>query len=277
MSGAGEPQQPWRVSMGKWQPWRISPWCPSPEDGRFLIEATAEALDRSRPSATVLILGVTPETLQLDWPGHADLIAADSSAEMIALDWRPHPRLPSSVVEARWQRLPLCDATAAATVGDASLNALPGFEDYAAVLEEVARVLKPGGVLALRMFLRGERAESCREVVDAAAAGAFPCGVGFRLRFAMAVAGESGILDFAHIPGRFDALVQDRAHLARLAGWSREDLDRIDIYGHNRTRINFPTETELRRLVEPRFALTELRYGHYDQAERCPTAVLLRR
>ncbi len=135
------------------------------------------------------MLGATPENVQLDWPDHVGLIAADSSAEMIAMDWRPHPNLSSRIIETRWQAMPLQDAAVDAAIGDASLNALPAFEDYAAVLDEVARVLKPGGMLAVRMFLREEPAESCTEVVAAAARGEIPNGPCFRLRFAIAVAG----------------------------------------------------------------------------------------
>lgn len=196
MDDPAEPQRPWRVSMGKAQPWRTSPWCPSPEDGQFLIEATRDALAGVRP--TLLVLGTTPETVRLGWPDATELIAVDFSVDMIAMDWQPHPS--SNMVQARWQQMPLGDGSVDAAVGDASLNALPDFDHYAAVLSEVARVLKPGGVLAVRMFLRGEQAETCEQVVDQAAQGAFANGVPFRLRFAMAAAGPAGLLELAQLP-----------------------------------------------------------------------------
>lgn len=262
--------------MGRWKPWRQSPWCPSPEDCGFLVDAVAPGLGRGERS-TLLVLGTTPELLQLDWPGDPSLVAIDSSADMIAIDWQPHPRLPSAMVEACWQRMPLGDASVDAAVGDASLNALPGFDAYDAVLEGVARVLKPGGMLAVRAFLRDERPETCADVIAAAGRGAFANGVPFRLAFAMAAAGADGTLEFADLPARFDALVPDRDRFAEAAGWSREDLDRIDIYAGNRNRINFPTEAELRRLVAPRFELAALRYpAGYALADRCPTAMLVR-
>lgn len=277
MTERPDPDQPWRISMGTAARWRASPWCPSPEDGRFLLEATAPLLARTMPSAEVLVLGVTPEIMSLAWPDHCALTAVDSSADMIAMDWQPHSRLPSRLVQARWQDMPLPDTSMAAAVGDASLNALPGFDDYAAVLEQIARVLWPGGVLAVRMFLRSEAAESCTEVVEAAARGLFATGVPFRLRFAMALADADGSLDLARIPERFDALVTDRGGFAALAGWARADLDRIDVYANSSARINFPTEAELRQLVVPYFDWQTLRHGRYDQAERCPTAVLRKR
>lgn len=273
MDKADEPQRPWRVSMGKARPWRTSPWCPSPEDGGFLIDATRQAL--ACPQPTVLVLGATPEIVQLGWPEGSELIALDLSADMIAMDWQPHPYLRSNIVEARWQQMPLPDGSIDAAVGDASLNALPGFDHYAPVLDEVARVLKPGGALAVRMFLRDEQSESCADVVDQAARGQFANGVPFRLRFAMAATGPDGVVEFAGLPILFDAIVADRDALARSAGWSREDLDRVDIYANNRTRINFPTAAELSRLIAPRFVLEALRYPvGYSQADRCPTAIL---
>lgn len=252
-----------------------SPWMPSDEDGAIVLEATAAALAAAQPDANLLVLGVTPDLIALDWPRHVRLVAMDSSGGMIASAWQPNPSIPSRIICDWWQRMPLDDASIDVAVGDGSLNALPEFEDYPVVLEQVARVLRPGGLLAARCFLRLDPPETPEQVVALAMRGEFPTASAFRFRLALAIAGAGGTIDLMEIPPVFSALVSDRDALAQATGWPRDDIDRTD--RGSPVGISFPTETELRRMVDPWFEVQAFRHGHYTQAELAPTVVLERR
>lgn len=251
---------------------RRSPWCPSAEDGAFLLEATATALNAD--SATVLALGITAEILALAWPEQVRLITVDSSAGMIASSWHPSPGIASEVTCAWWQEMPLDDQSVDAAVGDGSLNALPAFDQYPTVLGQIARVLKPGGVLGVRCFLRPEPRETPEQVMALAMAGAFPIMSGFRLRLAMALTESGGSMTLGEVPAALARLAPDRDALAAATGWSRAEIDLTDTGAGSPIRITFPSEAELRGMVAPHFEPIGLRRGGYTQAEHCPTLIL---
>lgn len=254
---------------------RRSPWCPSAEDGAFLLEATASALE-SKP-ATVLALGITPEVLALAWPEQTRLVTVDSSPGTIASSWQPSKGIESEVICAWWQEMPLDDASIHAAVGDGSLNALTRFEDYPVVLGHVARVLKPHGVLAVRCFLRPEPRETPDEVMRLALAGAFPEMPGFRFRLAMALAGSDGSMTLGQVPEAIARMAPDRDALAAATGWARAEIDLSDTGAGSPIRITFPNEAELAEMVAPRFERVGTRHGSYTQGEYCPTWALRRR
>lgn len=265
---------PWKRSALPTMP-RRSPWGPCAEDCSFLSDVVAPALSATPDEARILILGVTPEIVQLDWPGHATLVAVDSSATMIDTLWHPHPTRPSEVILARWQDLPLADASVDAAVGDGSLNALTELEDYGVVARQVARALRPSGRVALRCFVRPDGREDLESLMKIAEAGDFPTVGAFRLRLAMALTDDAGVLRVADLARTFIELMPDRDRLAGAAGWSRVDIDRIDADIGSPLRFTFPTLDQLRGAVSPHLALADRRHGSYTQAHLCPTLLLL--
>jgi SAM-dependent methyltransferase len=219
----------------------------------------------------VLVLGVTPEIVQLNWPAGAHLVGIDSSPAMIVSLWQGNAAALSHVACARWQQMPLDDATFDAVVGDGSLNALSSLDDYGKVFGEVSRVLKPEGVLVLRCFVRPPHAETPERVVLKAMEGEFPTTAAFRLRFAFAVANADGSIGLAALHDAFNALVPDRDALARITGWPRQDIDRVDTDKDSRVRLTFPTHSQLVSLSEPIFRIEGAARGTYTQADHCPT------
>ncbi|MCW8828928.1 MAG: class I SAM-dependent methyltransferase, partial [Gammaproteobacteria bacterium] len=148
----------WRAHARQWQ--RVgAPLRPTQEDGELLLALSAPALSES-VCARLLVMGVTPEVVQLEWPSHVGLLAVDHSQEMIDSVWRPHHSIPSAVKQASWQSMPLEDDSVDSAVGDGCLTVLPSLADYESVFTEVARVLRPGGSLVLRCFIRPDTGES---------------------------------------------------------------------------------------------------------------------
>lgn len=245
------------------------PWNPSADDGALMLAMTMPA-DASAPRR-VLVLGVTPQIMQLDWPRGTDLLAVDSNLGTIGSVWLPHPTLPSHAVCAWWHDMPISDGAVGAVVGDGSLNALPSLEAYKRVFTEVRRVLARDGVLVLRCFLRPDQAEDAGAVVAMARKGAFPTTGAFHLRFAFALTDATGSVGLMEIRDRFNALVPDRDELAHAAGWPRSDIDRVDLDKDSHVRLTFPTEGQWRDACGPLFTIERMARGTYTQAEYCPT------
>jgi hypothetical protein len=128
--------------------------------------------------------------------------------------------------------------------------------------------------LVLRMFIRPDGMEPPERVMAAARDGAYPTTAAFRLRFAMSLAGDDGMVALAKMHEVFDALVSDRDELSRATGWPRADIDRIDVDRDSKVRFTFPTLARLEALCEG-FAIERMARGTYTQAAECP-AILFR-
>lgn len=248
------------------------PFSPSPDDGRIMLNMTAPAL-AARAQSAVLVLGVTPLVVQLGWPAGTTITAVDASPGMIASTWQPHPTLPSEVTCASWQDLPFEAGTFDAVVGDGSLNSVPSLDAYRAILDQMARVLKPDGMLVLRFFLGPEPAETPERVITLAREGAFPTTAAFRLRFAFSLTGENSGVPLSAMHQAFDALVPDRDGLAAETGWPRADIDRIDMDKDSRVRFTFPTQAKLASLCDGVFSIARMERGNYTQSDYCPTVL----
>lgn len=237
-----------------------------------MLALAAPYLNASLGSADIAILGVTPEVVQLGWPAHVRLHAFDMSAEMIAKVWRPHPNLPSSVRELRWQDLPLADNAVACAVGDGSLNCLQGLSEYPEVLHQVARALRPNGALIMRMFIRPDTRATLEEVEAAVADGTVETFHALKWHVAMALAeAPEYAVRVTAIRDAIIAIFPDREKLASARGWPREAIDTIDSYEGAETRYNFPTLEAVRNVSSPSFEMVEIVTGNYEIAERCPT------
>ncbi len=265
----------WIRVAGHW-PHVGSPQRPVDEDGRLMLGLAAHAL-AAHHAPRVIVMGVTPEIVRLPWPAGTRLLALDLSAEMIASVWQPHSHIDSRVARARWQSMPVKDRSISLVVGDGSLNSLPLVDDYPGVLVEAARVLRPGGALVLRCFVRPEQ----QERIDAVAAAAFGGAIGsfsaLKWRIAMALEGGASFsVAVAGIWAAFNRLFPDRDRLSRATGWRRQTIDTIDNFRDAAARYSFPTLGAIRAAAAPIFELTEVRYGHYELAGQCPTLLFQR-
>lgn len=243
-----------------------------------MLSALADGLNAQTAACNVLVLGVTPEVVGLDWPDQVSIQAYDQSPDMIRAVWRPHPRCESVVTQARWEEIPLPDASAHAIAGDGSLNALPRLDAYPAVLGEMHRVLVPGGRAALRCFLRPDTTEP----LDAIAKAVFKGQVGgvssLKWRLAMALAEPySASIELGSVYQAYDALFPSPDALASATGWSHEEIATIFPYRDSPTRLNFPTLAQFKAACAPWFDVTNALYGDYELSTRCPTLVMTRR
>jgi len=236
-----------------------------------MLMLSAPAFSISEDISSIIILGVTPEVVQLPWPSNACLHAYDHSADMIASVWRPHFRNPSFVHQVRWQSMPLSEESVDLVIGDGCFSVLPCADEYRAVFDEAARVLKPFGRVVLRCFIRPELSESLEDIVTAVYNGQIGSFHALKWRVAMAIKPEHEFnIAVSDIYAAFNNYFPDRKQLAEFTGWPSEAIDTIEAYKVNDVRYTFPTMSELKLLLLPFFNIVDIRHGSYELADRCP-------
>lgn len=236
-----------------------------------MLMLSAPAFSNSEDISSVVILGVTPEVVQLPWPTNACLHAYDHSADMIASVWQPHFRNPSFVHQVRWQNMPLSDESVDLVIGDGCFSVLPCADEYRAVFAEAARVLKPFGRLVLRFFIRPELSESLEDIVTAVYNGQIGSFHALKWRVAMAIKPDHEFtIAVSNIYATFNKYFPDRTQLAEYTGWPYEAINTIDAYNVKDVRYTFPTMSEINLLLSPYFDIVDIRHGSYELADRCP-------
>lgn len=242
------------------------------------LRPTAEVVAAMRrltaPAAgPTLILGLTPELLA----SVGEWLAADWSATAIA-DARAAESPRRRCLQADWRALPITPASCGAAIGDGSLSCLAWPGDYGRLSAELARVLAPGAVVAIRCYATPDEGERIGDVAAAALAGAGGGFHAFKWRLAMALAAAHGPnLPVSAIADAFDALLPDRAALAAAAGWSLDQIAEIDAYQGSALAYSFPTRRQILGAIGPGFVAARfIETEGYELAERCPLLVLER-
>lgn len=222
----------------------------------------------------VLLLGVTPELAHIG----RSLVAIDRSEAMIAHIW-PGDTPRARAHKADWLSLPLADGSFTAVIGDGSLSTICCPGDYRIFFAQVTRVLQPGGVLVLRLFLSPDKSEQRAALREDVLAGGCASFHAFKWRLAMAATAETGDPNIAVTAIRdvFNAMFPDRAMLAEKTGWSSDEIETIDVYANSPDVYSFPNFAQLRETIPDSFVNIRLApCGHYPLAERCPFLVLER-
>ena len=254
---------PWHDHARQWS--RLaSPLRPHADD----VSNVRRALENA--AGLHLLLGVTPEYAHLT----GSVVAVDRNEAMISALW-PHPG--RNAIQGDWLCLPIGRDACGAVIGDGVLNAVHYFSEYVRLLDEVKRVLKPGGRFVIRSFVRPElEQETCQGVCERAKTRSIGSFHAFKWRLAMAIAAESGDANVPlwRIHQTFESLLPDRQRLTATTGWAAEQIATIDVYRGLRASFSFPTLSEVRQAFAGNFREVALAYGSYELSERCPVIAL---
>lgn len=251
------------------------PLRPGPPD----IVRVQESVDERGPitgdAPTALILGVTPELVQLRWPAGATVLATDRSMVMIR---GIGPAASQSVgrassAQADWLALPLPDASCDLVLSDGGFANVPG-ADAAALARSIRRVLCPDGVLTTRMFVRPDDREEPDHVWEELVGGRIGSFAAFKLRLLMALCADDGDVGVADGWTYVTSRCPDQDALAEQLGWPVAVIRTIDAYRDQPTVYWFPTLAQFRAVVSPVFDEQGCHWPGYELGERCPTFVL---
>jgi SAM-dependent methyltransferase len=233
--------------------------------------------DRSGP-LPALLLGVTPELASAAWRPELELVAVDRCEDMIAEVW-PGDTAFRRALRAEWLELPFAPESFELVLGDGCLTLFDFPRGYERLSASLARVLRPGGRLLLRLFCQPAHAESVDEVFAALGARRIGNFHAFKWRLAMALQGDDSArgVKLADIWDAFRARIPDGRALASAAGLPLAEITTLANYEGVATRYSYSTLEEALGILSSRFELLETWCGSYELGERCPTLVLSRR
>ena len=279
---AGTRKEPWadyweNVSR-HWDDLR-PPRRPAPQDIALFERLVAEGFTRAHPARPrALLLGVTPEIATMHWPAGTQLLALDGSAAMIRHVW-PRRALPdAAAVRGSWSAMPIRDAACDIVVGDSSVAHQPYPDTFFAVVGEVGRVLKDGGILATRAFTRPEEREPVEAIFDDLRNGRIGTLDFCRWRLAAALHGDRATgTRMGDIWDVWEANVPDPRGLMRSLGWPEEAARAMENLRGGEAVLIFPTLSELRDGLVQDFDEMECEFPDYEDGDRYPILMLRRK
>ena len=215
----------------------------------------------------VLLLGVTPEIAE----AFDTIDAVDNSPAMISAVW-PGDSPSKRAVEGDWLELTGPEEGFDAIIGDGSINALTSLKDIEKFFRIVLRLLKPDACFACRLFERPAIAFEMDDLLRSAASRGLVNFHAFKWQLAMHLAEyTSSTVRVELIGQRFNEMFPDRDELAQRTGWSRKEIDTIDVYQGSPMAYSFPNRVEYQQALPPGISGVEFQAcGDYDLAHSCP-------
>jgi hypothetical protein len=260
------------------QQWELvgPPLRPSTQDTDYFKKIIRDwSSDNGQENPSALLLGVTPELAQLDWPDKTRLFAADYSTQMIRSLWPLQNRQDRLAFCADWRKLPLPHNSAGIVIGDGCFTLLSYPAGYQDLARETRRALRDNGLLIVRFFIgTGDTAspEQIHEQLLAGKIGNFHI-FKFRLAIALQDNATEGVC-VGDVWENWNAQGYDVDRLAAKLNWQPETLRTIDAYRGMSARYTYPTMNELESALSPWFYRVKSHNHGYEFGENCPTLVL---
>ena len=263
----------WKKHSRQWQ--NIGPPLrPQEEDITFLRNTIVIPSDFSKSKYDILLLGVTPELVALPWPTSSHMLAVDKSRAMIQQLWRPNPAIRSHAVRSDWFQLPVGDENFDLILGDCCMTLMHPEQDRPRFLKELRRVLRPGGRLALRLFVRPEISETPENVFDDLwnnRIGNFHI---FRWRLLMALHGSSheGVL-ISRAWDYWQQSVLNNDQIVACTGWDPVIIATMEAYRDSISRYFFLTLEQSRNILGHFLTERDVQTPTYELGCCCSTVI----
>jgi hypothetical protein len=218
-----------------------------------------------------LLLGVTPEIVEMQWPERSSLTAVDNSLPMVRTRWPGNIPGTRTAVCGNWLALPYRDCSFDVAIGDGSINSLKYPGELRVLAEAVSRTLRRDGILILRSYIQSPRQESPGEIY----ADSVSCFNTLKLRLLMAVQPdprEGVALRDVYTSWMLRRNLNVESPLG--AGWLTPEAEMMELYRDSKTVYAFPTLQELRCVLHEFFEEISISFPSYDMGDRCPILLL---
>ena len=242
------------------------PLRPHPE----VVRAFEREIDTN--DTDIVLLGVTPEFAR--WG--KTMIAVDLMPNMIGALWIGDDATRRAVV-GNWADLPLEDNSCDAVVGDGCLGVLPNRAVRLDVLGQIARVLRPDGRAAIRLFTRSETPETLAAIKEDALAGRIKAIAELVLRVSLVLAPPDcdGTLKMSAVLDAINEMFPDRDALLAAAGWQPNVFSLIETYKNSDTVCTWADGDTIAEEASRHFGEVQLvSSGDYPVAQSCPLLIL---
>lgn len=271
-SVAGQSVRFWEQQWSWWH--RVAPPLrPAAQDIETLVRLITQwCATRGCERPAALLLGVTPEIASMRWPRDTRLVAVDRSQGMIENIWPRNAFEGAQVLPGEWAALPVATGSCDIVTGDGCFSQLSYPQGYHDLARELARVLKRGGLFAMRAFVRPGPSEPLQELLSEMKAGRIRSFHAFKWRLNMALQPDTATgVRLNDIWTVFTELFGDPTTLATQANWPFADVETIHAYRNMEARYTYPTLSELREVLSARFTEVACEFPDYEMGERCPT------
>lgn len=260
------PEGQWPKAARFWP--RIGPPLrPNIEDLNYIIDKMKNQEDEA---LSILILGVTPEYYYLPWPTGSEIIALDCTPEMIEFVW---PGSKEQAILGDWRNIPLPDNKFDMALCDGGLLLLDYPIGHESMAKELARILKPNGLAAFRIFTKPLEPEPPENVISDLLDKKIRdlnC-LKLRLGNAMQKRTETGVV-LSDIWNTLRINTFNWNDLSKHLGWDIENLEAIDAYQNNSACYHFLSTKEADNLFERNgFECVSRHSPTYLMGSQCPT------
>jgi SAM-dependent methyltransferase len=247
------------------------PLRPDTEDIALYRQAVAPRLSAHGSPPQVLILGVTPELYHLGWPPGTCIQALDNSRKMIDAVW---PGSPGTALQGSWTAIPLATSSCDIVLCDGGMGMLSYPDGQKKLLHELARVLAPSGILAIRLFAPTGRTGSIGEIFDDLQAGHIASLDILKLRLwgAMHRDPRTGIQPRAVVE-KILATLNSFEKLADVSGWPPAHVRTLTLHLSNTACYHLTEADEIIRMAVGSlggFELLNLTEPGYRYGNCCP-------
>jgi SAM-dependent methyltransferase len=242
------------------------PMRPSAED----MAIFAAAISPDKP-VRCLLLGLTPELARLSLPPGSIIVPTDFSEPMrSALCGLAEP-LRTTAVIADWRQLPYPDSCFDLVLGDGVYTVIGGAAQQQALSRSIRRVLRPGGQLIVRHFVRPENSGTPDETIALMHAGHFATFQGFKMRYLMSMTSPiTNCVEPRDCWEHWEKQHINRRELAARLGFAESAIDTIDGYRGSAEIYNFSTLEGIRGKLSEHFTEEWLVTPSYRLGESCP-------
>ncbi len=222
-----------------------------------------------------LLLGVTPEIVEMRWPPDKQVFALDCNDRMIKHVYPGHNREGFHVLQGDWACLPILNHQFDLVLGDGCYVMFDYKNGFSYLSESIRDALKPNGKFMIRFFIQPAKKETPDQVFSDLIKGKIWNFHLFKWRLAMALHNDviTGVA-LSKVWRIWDEMKIDSQFLADIMHWPIESIYTIQAYQYSNKKYTFPTKNELYAALSPYFRISEYIVPSYECGERFPTLVL---
>lgn len=258
-----------------------SPMRPEPKEISFIekkVKNRVSGID-GQLDLKALLLGVTPEIVDMNWPIGMELEAVDRSEAMADAFWLGDIPGKRKLTKGNWWDFPATASSFHFIFGDGIFNiqSFPGqFETFAS---RMSGLLHRNGLAFFRVFTRSENPDSPEKVINQLRSGYISSYQEFRLRFTIALQEDAGIGVASSIPNTHQILKDmgvNVEELALLPDYSGIAEPMLALNKPQSLQMCFPSQQEFVNAVSPWLNVVDVGYGEHSLARHCPVFCLSR-
>jgi hypothetical protein len=253
-----------------------SPFVPCSEDiGTYEHSIAAYAESSKASDMNVLMLGVTPALALMRWPRGTRITAVEKSSSVIRELW---PGDIPGVREAKcanWFTALNARGACDVVIGDGSFIACRFPDEIRTLSHSISTVLKDGGVLVIRNYIRPAMPETVENVFHALF-DATPMKVDcFKLRLYLAM--QKSVTEGVAVREAAELLQEyrlDPESMVERLGWTAAAIEPFRTWRTSNAIYTFPTLSELREVLSEVFDEVSVTFPRYELGLSCPTLVM---